>query len=370
MNRSFPAVAAGLLTPVAALLLSPAPEVPSAPPLAAPPLAAAPRAAPQTWVRRVHAADAARAFLATLDDAGLAKARFALDDAERTNWHFVPGRYPGIELGALGLPARRAAHDLLQAVFSPAGYLETTSVMGLERVLHDLAAAAGERADHRDPERYALAIFGEPAPTGRWALRLQGHHLSWNLTFVGDRAHATPRFVGANPHEVREGQFTGLRVLGRHEDLARALLLSFGEAQRTQATLEGEVPADVLLVPGRPLDTLGAPQGLPARDMTPGQQAQLRQLIGVVLGTLQPEFAAQEWARIDAAGFGAIHFSWMGRAERGQKHYWRIHAPGFAIEYDNIQNGANHSHVVWHDLSGGSFGGDDLLKQHVERDHR
>jgi hypothetical protein len=81
---------------------------------------------------------------------------------------------------------------------------------------------------------------------------------------------------------------------------------------------------------------------------------------------LRREFAAAELARIQAAGFGAIHFGWAGSTEPGRAHYYRIHGAHFVIEYDNTQNGANHVHVVWRDLQR-DFGGD-LLEHHL-RNH-
>ena len=59
--------------------------------------------------------------------------------------------------------------------------------------------------------------------------------------------------------------------------------------------------------------------------------------------------------------FGDIHFAWAGSAAPGEPHYYRIHGPTFLIEYDNTQNGANHIHSVWRDLTG-DFGRDLLAR--------
>ena len=45
-----------------------------------------------------------------------------------------------------------------------------------------------------------------------------------------------------------------------------------------------------------------------------------------------------------------------------------IQGPTFLIEYDNIQNNANHIHSVWRDFNG-DFGLD-LLAIHYQKDHR
>ncbi len=69
-----------------------------------------------------------------------------------------------------------------------------------------------------------------------------------------------------------------------------------------------------------------------------------------------------------AGGFDRIHFAWAGGLERGQAHYYRVQGPGFLVEYDNIQNDANHIHTVWRDFEG-DFGAD-LLAQHHRSAHR
>ena len=55
------------------------------------------------------------------------------------------------------------------------------------------------------------------------------------------------------------------------------------------------------------------------------------------------------------------------RSAGGQPHYYRLHGPTFFVEYDNIQDMANHIHSVWRDVEH-DFGFD-LLKAHYERHH-
>jgi len=43
----------------------------------------------------------------------------------------------------------------------------------------------------RDPGRYYVALFGEPAATAPWGFRYEGHHLSVNLTLRRASASAT-----------------------------------------------------------------------------------------------------------------------------------------------------------------------------------
>ena len=101
--------------------------------------------------------------------------------------------------------------------------------------------------------------------------------------------------------------------------------------------------------------------------MTDAQRDKVVELIQVYLGRMRLDLAKAEFDRITAAGLDDIHFAWAGSAAPGEPHYYRIHGPTFLIEYDNTQNGANHIHSVWRDLTG-DFGRD-LLAEHYEDAH-
>lgn len=314
-------------------------------------------------------ADAVRGFLASLDPAQRQSAVLPFDDAERLRWHFVPGQYPGVALGALTPAQKDLVHALLRSSLSSSGYLKTTSIVRLELVLRELAEAAGQQAAHRDPERYSVAVFGEPAADRPWGWRLQGHHVSLNFCGVkGDVVATTPAFLGANPHVVRQGPLAGLRVLGAEEDLARTLLQSLTDEQRIRAILDVQAPADVILGPTRAATFLGEPKGLAAADLTAVQRELLWRIVREYVENLRPEFASQQLERIRAAGVERIAFAWAGAAEVGKPHYYRLHGPTFVIEYDNTQDDANHVHTVFRDLER-DFGGD-LLREHHEHGHQ
>jgi hypothetical protein len=83
---------------------------------------------------------------------------------------------------------------------------------------------------------------------------------------------------------------------------------------------------------------------------------------------MAPDIAAARMGKLRSAGFNNIYFAWAGGFEHGLPHYYRIQGPTFLIEYDNIQNNANHIHSVWRDFSG-DFGAD-LLAEHYQGAHR
>ena len=59
----------------------------------------------------------------------------------------------------------------------------------------------------------------------------------------------------------------------------------------------------------------------------------------------------QQPRALGEAGEG-LHFAWAGGPEPGQPHYYRVQGPRLLIEYDNVQDGANHAHTVWRDPEG------------------
>ena len=312
---------------------------------------------------------AAEQFLQSLDDAQKKQAMAPLaDDAQRMKWGFVPGKYPGIGLFDLDAGQRDKAMALLRATLSAEGSKKVEGIIALESVLRKLESKPGKEATHRDPARYWFQFFGKPSKAGAWSWRIQGHHVSLHFAVHhGELIASSPQFLGTNPHEHRQGEHKGQRVLAREEDLARALLALLDDQQRDAAVQETKVPRDVILGPSRPADGIGEKVGLSYAAMTPLQRGVLWRLIEEYVRVRYDEAAEQELARIDKAGRDDIHFAWIGMPGRGNPHYYRIHGPTFVIEYDNVQNDANHVHTVLRDLER-DFGGD-ALRAHHEHDH-
>jgi hypothetical protein len=310
--------------------------------------------------------DAALAFLATLDDAQRTKAALAFDGPARKDWHYVPRERPGIALGELNDAQRTAVHALLRTALGAQGYLKVTGIVHLEAILQELESTPQRRATMREPGNYALAIFGKPG-VGPWAWRFEGHHLSLDFCSVdGEFTTHTPLFLGANPARVGRGPDAGWRVLATEEDVGRELYAALDADARAKALLAGDVPRDVILSPGRDASFV-KPSGLEYGAMSAAQRALVEQLLHAFIDDLSPELAAAEWERVRKNGIDKIRFAWCGSTDPGKPHYWRLHGPHFVIEYDNVQDGANHVHTLWRDLER-DFGGD-LLKQHYERAH-
>jgi hypothetical protein len=305
---------------------------------------------------------AAKALVQSFPEADRDKLTLAFDDRARTDWHFVPRSRPGVRMADMTDAQKLASRDLLRAALSSQGVLKVEQIMSLDGVLREMENNPG-----RDPLQYTFTIYGEPNATGAWGWKVEGHHISLNFTCVNGRVSAaTPSFLGANPATVPSGPLAGMRPLAVEEDLARELLRSLDDGQRAEAVIADKAPADILLVPGRDFDAAPA-AGIAYAKLNAAQRAMIDELLDEYAHTLRRELAHAELERIRGAGMDAVRFAWAGSAEPGQGHYYRITGPTFVIEYDNIQNNANHVHTVWHDRTR-NFGAD-ALREHYRHDH-
>jgi hypothetical protein len=319
---------------------------------------------------RAHEAEqemaaAAKNFLVALTPEQREKARFEFANEERKNWHFIPRERKGLPMKEMTQEQRLLAQALLATGLSNRGYAKAVSIMSLEEVLATLENDTEHKK--RNPEMYFVSIFGTPGGTEPWGWRLEGHHISLNFTTDGNAAPSlTPSFFGTNPGEVKTGARVGTRILGTEEDLGRTLVKSLTPEQLKVALLPGDAPKEVINDPKRVDPT--KPEGLAQSQLTPEQTATLTKLVKEYLFSRRPDVATEEWAKLEKAGLGQLHFAWAGGLERGQPHYYRVQGGNFVLEYDNTQNDANHVHAMWRDFDH-DFGAD-FLKAHVDTAHK
>jgi hypothetical protein len=302
-------------------------------------------------------------FLAALTTEQKAKATFAMNDAERVNWHFIPRERKGLPLREMQPFQQALAHAFLNAGLSTRGAIKASTIMSLEEILK---IQEKDTRGRRDAGGYFFTVFGEPSDSSTWGWRVEGHHLALNFTVVkGQTVAVSPAFWGANPAEVKDGPRKGLRALDRQEDLARELLLSLDAKQKPIAVIDPIAPKDILTSNSRKVDPQ-APKGIAAAKLNKKQQELLMALIEEYTGNWPEDLGN---ARLETArkGLDKTYFAWAGGPDRGQGHYYIVQAPAFLIEYDNTQNNANHIHSVWRDFKG-DFG-DDLLASHYQQMH-
>jgi hypothetical protein len=307
----------------------------------------------------------AQQFLSTLNGSQRRTALFAFDDQERGKWAYVPQARAGLPLKSMDPAQREAAFTLLSTGLSQRGVGLARGIIELEGILGRLEGTMSNLVMSRDPELYFTSIFAGPAGTQPWGWRFEGHHLSVNVTELGPHGQiVAPLFMGANPARVPNGPKQGHRVLAAEEDVAFEMIQMLDASQRARATISSQTFGEIVTRSDPTVRPL-ALAGLPAAEMTPAQQSQLRKLLGVYAGRMSDSAAARQLRRIDEVGFGRLHFAWAGSHRPGNAHYYRMHGPTVLVEYDNTQGGANHIHTVWRDLEN-DFGGD-LLKRHYSR---
>lgn len=308
------------------------------------------------------AVQAARRLLQATPAAQRAELLQPFTDTARSDWHYTPRRRDGIAWKALSPAQREATTALLRTALTDGGLDKVRAMMALEITLRQLEAFGLSR----DPENYAIALYGEPGTAG-WGWRLEGHHLSLHFSLDGDRYVATlPQFFGANPAVVPRGAAggpkQGFRLLGSEEDLAREWLAGLSTTQRARAVFDTRPFGDIVSGNARQARALDG-VGLPWDDMDAASQARALKLIAAFADHLQPELAQARLARVRAAPLASIRIGWAGSTQPGRPHYFRIQGASFLIEFDN--SGGNHIHAVWRDFDG-DFGRD-VLGEHYRR---
>jgi hypothetical protein len=259
-------------------------------------------------------------------------------------------------------PAQRDACDaLVRAGLSDSGWTKAQTIMSLENNVLEGEKLHGEtkQTPLRDPQRYFMTIFGNPAPTGTWGWSFEGHHLSLNYVIKdGEVIANTPSFWGANPatiHDlVKGGPAVGTRTLAEEEQPAFDLIAALPDAQRAKAIIAPKAPADYRNA-GKPLPPLTPAEGIAGADMDDAQRATLLKLIEAYNGHMPKDIADARLAEIKADGIEKVYFAWAGGIKPGEPHYFRVQGPSFLLELVNYQsdpagNPSNHIHSVWRSL--------------------
>jgi hypothetical protein len=308
--------------------------------------------------------DTARTFLASLTPEQRQVVTFPFDSDERMTWYYTPVPRKGLPLRDMGPGQKKLAIALLSAGLSQRGMIKATTIMSLDDVLNLMEMGAGPR---RDPDGYFFSIFGEPSETGTWGFRIDGHHLSQNFTIAAGRVIGAPSFFGANPAEVKQGPRKGLRVLGREEDLASALVHALTPAQQAIAIVEKTAPRDILTTNSRKAALNGQASGIAVSALNAKQKEMLQELLDEYCYNMPDPLAQAREDQIKKAG-NRLWFAWSGGIEPRDPHYYRIQSATFLVEYDDTQDDTNHIHSVWRDFTG-DFGGD-ILAEHYRASHK
>ncbi len=316
----------------------------------------------------VDMAKAVDTFLDALTDANRSKALMRFDNPDRTNWRYVPGDRKGVDFRDQSEAEAKANRALLVTLLGRDGFAKAQQIPLLEDILRGM-----ENNPWRDDKRYWTAVFGEPG-SDVWGLRYEGHHITLNYTLKGGEiVSSSPQFIGTNPHVVLSGEHKGLRVLAAEEDAAFALLASLDRDQRRFAIVPGAVPADILGAGKARASAADYALNRPEKPleysaMSEESRGHLIDIMRAVFAVQSPAERERRRDKIIEAGVDGITFTWIGSPEKGHPHYFRILGPTFVIEYDNVQNQANHVHLVYREFDG-DFGGDPLAEHYASHAH-
>lgn len=328
----------------------------------------------RTALASVHPALSARetalGFLSLLGKDQTAAARIPYVDSRRPQWHFIPMETrKGLPLREMNPAQRQAAFGMMATILSEDGFRRAVDIMAYEAILLELEGPA--QAKRRDYQKFYFAVYGNPDPKELWGVSVEGHHLSINLSFDGDRVvDSTPQFFGVNPATLRRDFKTpdplsadgklpfakGKRLLLPEEGASYELLQSLEPSQRSLAIFSEDCPEDIQW-PGQPQPVPATQVGLPSSEMNEGQKQKLSAIIDAYFSTMPAAVAKERWQLVKRDGTEKIYFGWAGGTAPGEQHFIRLHGPSFIAELCNFQTDpegtrANHIHSVWRDLTG------------------
>lgn len=334
-----------------------------------------------------RAVAAARNLLSLLSPGQRAAARFGID-AEQ--WRWWTNAFPlwephGLFLDDLDPAQRTAALDVVQACLSARGFTDTRAAMRLNGALGELI---GQYADTLREYAYFFALYGDPAEDGPWGWQLWGHHLDVHCFVLGRQVVLTPTFIGAEPAVADRGQYAGTRLFDAERAAGLALRRSLTPAQEPVAVLHRSIlstglpPDKVNFVDGRHQGGAGRDnrvipyEGIPGRDLSPGQRELLADLVAVYAARL-PEAPAAALVQRFREHQDQAHLAWIGGTGDNDPFYYKVHSPVLLIEFDchqgvfldNEEPEPFHVHTIVRTPNGGDYGRD-LLRQHYARHHR
>lgn len=295
---------------------------------------------------------AAAQFLQTLSPEQRNVTVHGYDDPERFAFRWTPGRRSGITLGTLNARQNDALKTLMHHVVSHAGQERVDAILAAEAALGVLTNSPG----YRDPKLYYTSVFGAPGQGRRWGLRFEGHHLSINMTFDGDRiVSASPLFLGSNPETIPEGPDKGLRPLGKQVDLARQAYAALTSDQKKLARGSNEWFAGFLTSAGSRRVKLGKPAGVQVAGSTAETQKHVRALVGDHVRTITERYSDSYMEWFLREEWPTLYFFWTGGVGAGETYYWRLQGSRFLLEHDGLEGG-RHIHSIWRDAKE-DFGG-------------
>lgn len=320
----------------------------------------------KTGVSTQPLVDAAKAFLAALDDGQRAAVRFPVDSEIWRTWSNIHRNLMrhGLCMAELSDRQRELAYGVLRAGTGTRAYETARNAMRLNETLAEMTGLPEEFGELF----YWISIFGEPSASEPWGFQFDGHHCNVNSFVLGDQIVLSPMLLGSEPVTAEAGVYKGTTVLREEEAEGWAFMDALTPEQRKKALIGMDLPFDGYASGFK--DNIVVPyDGLPAREMTLPQREQLVTLIKRYTDRL-PGGHAQ--VRLDevTAHLDATIFAWIGEFDPISPFYYRIYNPVIFIEFyhqpgvalPNTGYNRRHAHALVRTPNGNDYGRE-LLRQ-------
>lgn len=324
----------------------------------------------QTGVSTRPLIEAAKAFLASLDETQRPAVRFEVDGEVWRTWSNIHRNLMrhGLCMAELADRQRALAYGVLRAGLGARAYDTARNAMRLNEHLAELTGLPEEFGELY----YWISIFGEPSADAPWGFQFDGHHCNVNCFVLGDQLVLTPMLLGSEPVTAESGRYKGTTVLREEEAEGWAFMGGLTAEQRQQALIGMDLPFDGYASGFK--DNIVVPYvGLPARDMTAAQRAELVKLIARYTDRLPSGHAA---LRLEEARqqLDATVFAWIGEFDPVSPFYYRIYSPVIFIEFyhqpgvalPNTGYNRRHAHALVRTPNGNDYGRE-LLRQYRSR---
>ena len=276
----------------------------------------------------------AQNFLSSLDADEIKILHFPFNDSLRHKWERVPGLRQGLKLSMFTERQKILLHELMRSCLSTQGYLTVTSIMFNEDIQKKFEPTLGSN-------EFWIEFFGESTANTFWGWKLEGHHLSLNFTFKGNKMISnSPFLMATNPsNSITDSARAGLIILYKEEEIARSLLNSLSANQMKLAYNSKKKPDSVYSEQDK--ERINVPdEGIYFDQLNKPQQLLLRELVAEYFNN----FNSDEIISVDAFCNNKLRFFYTDSKEKGKAHYYRLVNEKQIIEYENY---GNHIHCFW-----------------------
>ncbi|OUX39528.1 MAG: hypothetical protein CBE25_03880 [Flavobacteriaceae bacterium TMED265] len=314
--------------------------------------------------------DIANDFISVLTPDLREKTLFDLNSSERTKFYFVPIERRGVSLNDLNKNQKKLALKLLRSSLSKKGFDKAQDIRMLEKVLLKIEQPPlvfNGKEIIRDYLDYHFWIFGLPSKDSLWGWKFEGHHISFNFVAKNNKIlSSTPSFLGSNPAIVDIDGFKKQQILKDEMDLGVKLVSSLDLYQKDIAQFSKNAPIEIITKNKFKVQKL-KPKGIGFNELKDNQRIVFLKLLNEYINNYRFGFSEDLRKKVYDSGIENLYFAYAGEINSNKGFYYRIQGGSLLIEYDNIQNDANHVHTVVRDLS--NDWAESILKNHYDTQH-